>query len=88
MYVGGQALPTNIHFFVKFRISKIHNVLDVKGIFLKLWIFTNFYMVFPVVLLVFDFDEFLEGVINKPSFSFRPEACESKRLLSSFFPQV
>jgi hypothetical protein len=42
MYVGGQALPTNIYFLVKFRISKIYNVLDIKLIFLKLWIFNNF----------------------------------------------
>jgi hypothetical protein len=53
-YVGGQALPTDIHFFVKFRISKIHKFLDVKGIFLKLWIFTNFAMVFPVQLKNFQ----------------------------------
>jgi hypothetical protein len=59
-----QALPTNIHFFVKFRISKIHNVLDVKGIFLKLWIFTNLNTVFPVLVLVFDFKEFSEGVLH------------------------
>jgi hypothetical protein len=64
MYVGGQTLPTNIHFFVKFRISKIHNVLDAKGIFLKLWIFTNFNMVFPVLVLVFDFKEFSVGVLH------------------------
>jgi hypothetical protein len=62
MYVGGQALSTNIHFFVKFRISKIHDVLDIKLIFLKLWIFTNFNTVFPVI--VFDFEEFSEGVLH------------------------
>jgi hypothetical protein len=48
-------LPTNIHFLVKFLISKIHNVLDIKLIFLKLGIFTNFNTVFPVLVLVFDF---------------------------------
>jgi hypothetical protein len=64
MYVGGQALPTNIHFLVKFRISNIHNVLDIKLIFLKLWIFTNFYTVFPVLVLVFDFEEFSEEVLH------------------------
>jgi hypothetical protein len=64
MYVGGQALPTNIHFFVTFRISEIHNVLDVKVIFLKLWIFTNLNTVFPVLVLVFDFKEFSEWVLH------------------------
>jgi hypothetical protein len=62
-----ETLPTNIHFLVKFRISKIHtgNILvDIKPIFLKLWIFTNITMVFPVVASVFDFYEFLEGVQN------------------------
>jgi hypothetical protein len=63
--MGGQTLPTNTHFFVKFRNLKIHNTLDITPIFLKLWIFTNLNMVFPVVaLLVFDFDEFLEGVLH------------------------
>jgi hypothetical protein len=64
MYVGEQALPSDIHFLVKFRIWKIHNVLDIKLIFLKLWIFTNFNTVFPVVVLVFDFEEFSEGVLH------------------------
>jgi hypothetical protein len=57
-------LPTNIRYFVKFRISKIHNILDIKLIFLKLWIFTNFNTVFPVVVLVFDFEEFSEEVLH------------------------
>jgi hypothetical protein len=59
-----QALPTSIHFLVKFRISKIHNILDIKMIFLKLWILTNLNMVFPVLVLVFDFEEFSEGVLH------------------------
>jgi hypothetical protein len=60
MYVGGQAK----HFLVKFPISKIHNVLDIKLIFLKLWVFTNFNTVFPVLVLVSDFEEFLEMVLH------------------------
>jgi hypothetical protein len=64
MYVGGQALPTNIHFLVKFRISKIHNVLDIELIFLKLWIFTNLNTAFPVFVLVCDFEQFSEGVLH------------------------
>jgi beta-lactamase regulating signal transducer with metallopeptidase domain len=38
--------------------------IQITQIFLKLWIFTNLYVVFPVVvsLLVFEFDEFSEGV--------------------------
>jgi hypothetical protein len=59
-----QTLPTNIHFFVKFRKLKIHSTLDITPIFLKLWIFTNINMVFPVVVLVFDFDESSEGVLH------------------------
>jgi hypothetical protein len=43
---------------------KVHNVLDIKPIFLKLWIFTNFKTVFPVVVSVFDFDEFSEGLLH------------------------
>jgi hypothetical protein len=67
MYVGGQALPIlPIHF--QFRISKIHNVLDIKLIFLKLWIFTNFNTAFPVLVLVFDFEEFSEGVLHVLTF--------------------
>jgi hypothetical protein len=41
---------------------KIHNALDITPIFLKLWIFTNLNVVFPVVVLVFD--EFSEGVLH------------------------
>jgi hypothetical protein len=55
---------TNIHFLVKFRISKIHNFLDIKGIFLKLRIFTNFNTAFPVLVLGFDFEEFSEEVLH------------------------
>jgi hypothetical protein len=64
MYVGGQALPTNIHFLVKLQILKIHNVLNIKLIFLKLWIFTNFNTVFLVLVLVFDFEEFSQEVLH------------------------
>jgi hypothetical protein len=64
MYVGLQGLPTNINFLVKFRISKIQNVLDIKLTFLKLWSFTNFNTVFPVLVLVFDFEEFSEEVLR------------------------
>jgi hypothetical protein len=31
---------------------------------LKLWIFANLNMFFPVILLFFDFDEFSERVLN------------------------
>jgi hypothetical protein len=60
-----QHLPTKIHFFVKFRNWKISYFINNKLIFLKLWvwIFTNLNIVFPVVVLVFDFDEFSEGVL-------------------------
>jgi hypothetical protein len=64
MYVGGQALPTNIHLLVKFRISKNHKVPDIKLIFLKLCFFSNSNTVFPVVVLVFDFEEFSEEVLH------------------------
>jgi hypothetical protein len=51
-------------FFVTFRNLKIHNALDITPIFHKLWIFTNLNVVFPIVVLVFDFDDFLEGVLQ------------------------
>jgi hypothetical protein len=35
-----------------------------KPIFLKLRMFTNFNTVFPVVVLVFDFEEFSEEVLH------------------------
>jgi hypothetical protein len=55
MYVGGQT----------FRNLKIHNALEITAIFLKLCIFNNLNMVFPVVVLVFDFNEFYsEGVLH------------------------
>jgi hypothetical protein len=38
---------------LKYRNSKIHNVLDIMPISLKLWIFINFNTLFPVVLLVY-----------------------------------
>jgi hypothetical protein len=56
MYVGGQ--------HVQFRNSKSSCFINIKPIFLKLWIFTNFSMVFPVVVLVFDFNESSEGVLH------------------------
>jgi hypothetical protein len=58
MYVGGQRLPTNIHFLVKFRISKNSYFINNKQIFLKLWIVTNFNTAFLVVVLVFDFEKY------------------------------
>jgi hypothetical protein len=43
----------------------IHNVLDIKLIFLKHWIFTNLNTAFPVLVLVCDFErEFSEGVLH------------------------
>jgi hypothetical protein len=62
MYVGGQALPTNIHFLVKFRISKNSYFINNKPIFLKLRIFTTFKTVFLVVVLVFGFEESGRGI--------------------------
>jgi hypothetical protein len=41
----------------KFRNSKISYFINIKPIFLKLGIFTNLSMVFPVVVLVFDFQK-------------------------------
>jgi hypothetical protein len=75
MYVGWQRLPTNIHFLVKFRILKIHNVLNIKPICLKLWILTNFNKIFPVVrvVTVFNSDEFSEGMLDGHSIIFYEE---------------
>jgi hypothetical protein len=67
MYVGRQILS------VKFRNSYF---IDIKLNFLKLWIFTNFNKVFPVVLLVFDFDEFSEGVLLTWSLVSVPYSCK------------
>jgi hypothetical protein len=53
-----------VTFPCKCRNSKINIFFGITLITLKLWIFTNFNMVFSVVLLVFDFEKFLEGVIN------------------------
>jgi hypothetical protein len=58
----GKHCPT--HLLVKFQHLKIHKVLHIKPISLKLWLFTNFNMGFPVVLLVFDVDELSEGVLS------------------------
>jgi hypothetical protein len=41
-----------------------------KPIFLKLMIFTNFNAVFPVVVLVFDFEGFSKEVLHGHSFIF------------------
>jgi hypothetical protein len=41
-----------------------HNILDIKLIFLKLWIFTDLNTVFPVIVFVFDFEGFSEGVLH------------------------
>jgi hypothetical protein len=38
--------------------------INIKPIFLKLCIFTNLNMVFPAVVLVFDFNESSEGVLH------------------------
>jgi hypothetical protein len=48
-----------ISYQYKFRNSNISCFLDIKPIFLKLWIFTNFN-----TILVFDVDEFSEVVFN------------------------
>jgi hypothetical protein len=62
-------LPTNIHFIVKCRNSTISYFINIKLIFFKLWIFTNRNMVFLVVVLVFDFNEFSEGVLHGYSYT-------------------
>jgi hypothetical protein len=54
----------NIHFLVKFRTSKNSYFINNKPTFLKLRIFTNSNTVFPVVVLVFDFEEFSEEVFH------------------------
>jgi hypothetical protein len=51
MYVEGQTVA-NLLFFVKFRNSKFHNVLDITPVFLKLCFFTNVDKVFPVVVFL------------------------------------
>jgi hypothetical protein len=61
MYVGGQAHQLTTKSVIHLK-SKIHNVLDIKLIIFKLWVFTNFNTVSPVLVLVFDFEEFPEGV--------------------------
>jgi hypothetical protein len=65
LYVGEQSvlqrLPTNMH-FLDFEFQKNSYFINNKPLFLKLMIFTNFNMVFPVVVLVFDFEEFSEEV--------------------------
>jgi hypothetical protein len=69
------------HFLVKFRILKIHNVLDIKLIFLKLWIFTNFNTVFPDLVLVFDFEEFSEELLHGHLINYM---CKKHNLLLSW----
>jgi hypothetical protein len=45
------------------KLVKIQSLKKIGLIFFyKLWIFTIFIMVFPVIALVFDFYEFSEGV--------------------------
>jgi hypothetical protein len=48
----------NIHFLVKFQNSKVSHFSNIKPIFLKLWILTNFNTLFPVVVLYLVFDDF------------------------------
>jgi hypothetical protein len=48
---------------IKIRNSKKYYFTNIKPMFLKLWIITNFNTGFPVVVLVFDFDEFSVGVL-------------------------
>jgi hypothetical protein len=84
MLVGKRCPPT--YFFVKFRISKIHNFLDVKGMFLKLWIFTNFNMVFPVLVLVFNFKEFSEWVLHGHSKYSIDAPVQGYIIFTNYFP--
>jgi hypothetical protein len=64
MLVGNACPATNIQFLVKFRISKTSYFINNKPIFLKLRLFTNLNTVFPVVVLVFNFEEFSEEVLH------------------------
>jgi hypothetical protein len=59
MYVG---LPANI----SFKISKFkkHFFININRFSQTFLIFTNFDKVFPVVVLVFDFDEFSKEMLN------------------------
>jgi hypothetical protein len=45
-------------------VGKRYYFINIKPVFLKLWNFTNLNMVFPVVILVFDFNESSEGVLH------------------------
>jgi hypothetical protein len=54
-----------LRYFINCDLPAIYQLFtSYLPIFLKLWIFTNFNMVFPVVASVFDCCEFLEGVQN------------------------
>jgi hypothetical protein len=46
------------------RNSKNSYFINIKPIYLKLWNFTNLNIVFPVLVLVFDFNESSEGVLH------------------------
>jgi hypothetical protein len=59
-----ETFATNIRFFVKFRNSKMSHFINIKPLLLKFWIFTYLNMVFPVVVIVFDFNESSEGVLH------------------------
>jgi hypothetical protein len=65
---------------VKFRNSKNSYFINIKSMFLKLWHFKNFNKVFQVLVLVFDFNEFLEGVLHGN--------CHSLQLSCSFICSI
>jgi hypothetical protein len=59
------ASVTHQHTFpYKFRVSKNSYFINNQPIFLKLRIFTNSNTVFPLVVLVFYFEEFSEEVLH------------------------
>jgi hypothetical protein len=69
-----------IRFLLKFQNSKKNSKKN-KPNFLKLWILNNLGKVFPVRLLVFNFDGFSEG----PAAKSQLQAFELTLILVSFF---
>jgi hypothetical protein len=56
--------PTDIPCELISKFNKKSYFININPTFLKLWICTHFNMIFPVVVLVFDFDEFSEGMLH------------------------
>jgi hypothetical protein len=51
-------LSINLFSGLDLEIQKKSFFVNVKPIFLNLWSFTNFSLIFPFVVLVFEFGEF------------------------------